>query len=252
MDTIRYSIRPYTLYKLAQVFNTTVDSIMALNPGIVPTNLQIGQVITIRPGEGGRFPLDSARFPATPTETPRNDVISKRLADLTNYLRLLWLQNVKWGRFATQSILGNLPGMDVAVQRFLQNSDDFANALRPFYGEQNAREFSDLLRNHGQIFMDLVRAAGERNMEMAGDLEQRWYDNASRMATFLARMNPEWYEADWNAMLNEHLSLMMTDVDNMIAGNYQEAVNLADTTEYQAIEMADIMAEGINRQFPLS
>lgn len=49
--TIRYTIRPYdTIWMLAQVFNTTVDSIMELNPGIDPQNLQIGQVITLAPG----------------------------------------------------------------------------------------------------------------------------------------------------------------------------------------------------------
>ncbi len=49
--TIQYTIRPYdTIWMLAQVFNTTVDSIMELNPGIEPRNLMIGQVITIRPG----------------------------------------------------------------------------------------------------------------------------------------------------------------------------------------------------------
>ena len=34
-----------TLYKLAITYNTTVEAIMAINPGINPTNLQIGQVI---------------------------------------------------------------------------------------------------------------------------------------------------------------------------------------------------------------
>jgi len=36
-----------TLYLLAIRFNTTVDAIMKLNPGIDPENLQIGQVICI-------------------------------------------------------------------------------------------------------------------------------------------------------------------------------------------------------------
>ncbi|HHX12418.1 MAG TPA: LysM peptidoglycan-binding domain-containing protein, partial [Clostridiales bacterium] len=48
---MQYTIRPYdTIWMLAQVFNTTVESIMDLNPGINPTNLQIGQVISIAPG----------------------------------------------------------------------------------------------------------------------------------------------------------------------------------------------------------
>ena len=49
--TIRYTVRPYdTLWMLAQVFNTTVDSIIELNPGVDPNNLQVGRIITIRPG----------------------------------------------------------------------------------------------------------------------------------------------------------------------------------------------------------
>ena len=43
-----YTIRPGdTLYLLAQRYNTTVEAIQRLNPGINPNNLQIGQVICI-------------------------------------------------------------------------------------------------------------------------------------------------------------------------------------------------------------
>lgn len=43
-----YTIKPGdTLYFLAMRYNTTVEAIMKLNPGIDPENLQIGQVICI-------------------------------------------------------------------------------------------------------------------------------------------------------------------------------------------------------------
>jgi LysM repeat protein len=43
-----YAIRPGdTFFSLARRFGTTVDAIMAANPGVSPTNLQIGQVICI-------------------------------------------------------------------------------------------------------------------------------------------------------------------------------------------------------------
>ena len=51
-NTIRYTIRPYdTIWMLAQVFNTSVDDIMELNPDIDPRNLMIGQVVTLIPGD---------------------------------------------------------------------------------------------------------------------------------------------------------------------------------------------------------
>ena len=47
-----YTIRSGdTLSSLAGRFNTTVDAIIRVNPGIVPTNLQVGQQVCI-PGSG--------------------------------------------------------------------------------------------------------------------------------------------------------------------------------------------------------
>jgi LysM repeat protein len=42
--TIRYG---ETLWHLANVYNTTVNAIMAVNPGINPYNLRIGQIVCI-------------------------------------------------------------------------------------------------------------------------------------------------------------------------------------------------------------
>ncbi len=55
-----------TLYKLAITYNTTVEAIMAINPGINPNNLQIGQRICI-PGTGPTPPRQcpSGSFPYT-------------------------------------------------------------------------------------------------------------------------------------------------------------------------------------------
>lgn len=36
-----------TIYKLAMTYKTTVEAIMAINPGLNPNNLQVGQRICI-------------------------------------------------------------------------------------------------------------------------------------------------------------------------------------------------------------
>jgi peptidoglycan endopeptidase LytF len=54
-----------TLYNLAIRYNTTVEAIMAINPGINPNNLQIGQIICIpgpTPTQPGRCPAGSFEY----------------------------------------------------------------------------------------------------------------------------------------------------------------------------------------------
>ncbi len=51
MGSFTYTVKPGdTIYSIAQKYNTTVDAIMMLNPGLNPYNLQVGQVICV-PGK---------------------------------------------------------------------------------------------------------------------------------------------------------------------------------------------------------
>lgn len=52
-----YTIRPGdSFFSLAQRFNTTVEAIVAANPGVDPDRLQVGQVICLPPGVTGPIP----------------------------------------------------------------------------------------------------------------------------------------------------------------------------------------------------
>lgn len=271
--TIQYTIRPYdTIWMLAQVFNTNVDSIMNLNPGIEPRNLMVGQVLTISPGYQS--------YPSNPNvpgdqdfmnfddmddmddmddddmddddmdDDDMDEDISGSMMDLMNYFRMLWEQHIVWTRMAVIGLVHQLPETDLILQRLLRNATDFSNALAPFYGEEVAREFARLFTEHITIAAEIVRAimAGDNNAVTEAD--RRWRENADQIAAFLASINPYWNEDDWSAMLYEHLDLLSTNIEDMIAQNYQESINGFDQVEMQALEMADMMAEGVAMQFP--
>ncbi|HZJ58168.1 MAG TPA: LysM peptidoglycan-binding domain-containing protein [Clostridia bacterium] len=52
-----YQIRPGdTFFNIAMRFNTTVEALMAANPGVDPNRLMIGQVICLPPGTPGPIP----------------------------------------------------------------------------------------------------------------------------------------------------------------------------------------------------
>lgn len=233
---------------------------MDLNPGIDPRNLMIGQVITIRPGYQS-YPSYSVT-PGTPTNSGEmNDrdrmdgdglehEVDGNMMDLANYFRLLWEQHVEWTRMTVMAMIHQLPETEQITQRLLRNATDFANALAAFYGDEAAEEFERLFTEHIRIAGELVQAAMAGDNNAVTDADRRWHENADQIAALLASMNPYWSEDDWSAMLYEHLELLSSNIENMLAQNYEESINEYDEIEMQALEMADMMAEGIAMQFP--
>ena len=242
---IRYTIRPYdTFWMLAQIFNTTVESIMQLNPGVDPHNLQVGQVINIRPGLGF--------IPSSPMDNDMDDMdeIDMMLPDLLDYFHTLWGQHVMWTRMVILGIIFDLPDLQFTTERLLRNAQDFAEGIRVYYGDEAAQTFENLFRNHITLAADFVTAAKANEEARMDEVWQSWTDNAGRIAEFLSQINPNWSTEDWNAMLMEHLQLLAENTMLLLEQNYQASIDGFDDIYNQAMEMADMMAEGIATQFP--
>jgi len=242
---IRYTIRPYdTFWMLAQIFNTTVESIMQLNPGVDPHNLQVGQVINIRPGLGF--------IPSSPMDNDMDDMdeIDMMLPDLLDYFHTLWGQHIMWTRMVILGIIFDLPDLQYTTERLLRNAQDFAEGIRVYYGDEAAQTFENLFRNHITLAADFVTAAKANEEARMDEVWQSWTDNAGRIAEFLSQINPNWSTEDWNAMLMEHLQLLAENTMLLLEQNYQASIDGFDDIYNQAMEMADMMAEGIATQFP--
>jgi hypothetical protein len=191
-----------------------------------------------------------------PYEYFRNDLspnpmkITKSEVDLMNNIRMLWEQHGAWTRMAINSMVFGLPDEELVTSRLLQNPVDFANALRFFYGEKIASKFSDLLKSHLVIAAQLVKAAKAGNNKSAIEAEKKWYENANEIAAFLNYINPYWSMESWKAMLHEHLALVKAEAVALLIKDYATSIKVYDKIEIQALEMADMMAEGIIQQFP--
>ena len=229
--TFPYIIQPYdTIWSLAHRFNTTAHEIKTLNPWVDLNCLPVGQVICICPGY-------------------RPECISRGELELSNHLRMLWEQHVVWTRLTVTSIAFDLPDVEFVINRLLRNPVDFEIAFRPFYGSQIASKLGVLLKNHLVIAVELIKAAKAGDDKEAADAEKRWYANADAIAALLGSINPYWSEEEWKSMLYEHLSLTKSETVNILNGNYEDGISVYDEIEIQALKMADVMAEGIAKQF---
>lgn len=169
--------------------------------------------------------------------------------ELRNLFRLLWEQHGVWTRSTIVSLVFDLPDTEYVVARLLRNPVDFENVLRPYYGERIAAEFRNLLREHLVLAADLVKAAKAGDNKAAAEAERLWYANADAIAAFLGRINPYWSQEQWRAMMRQHLALVKTEAVEMLTGNYEAGVAVYDQIQLQALGMADVMADGIIRQF---
>ena len=176
--------------------------------------------------------------------------ISQGHFDLSNRTRTLWEQHVFWTRMFINSAVFHSPDLDFVTERLLRNPRDFQVLLEPLYGRQAAAGFATLLTEHLSIAAELVQAAIAGNSAAVADAERRWYQNADQIAAFLAHINPFWSEQEWQRMLHEHLALTEEEAVKVITGDHAASTALLDRIEAQALEMADMMTEGIVKQFP--
>lgn len=176
--------------------------------------------------------------------------ITKSELELSNKIRKLWEQHTVWTRATIVSMVFDLPDVNFVTNRLLQNPDDFGNAFKVYYGDKIGSKLRDLLREHLVIAAQLVKAAKAGDNKAAAEIEKKWYANGDEIAAFLASINPYWSEEDWKRMLRTHLGLVKSEAVNLLTKNYSAEASVYDELETQALEMADMMTQGIIKQFP--
>ena len=166
-------------------------------------------------------------------------------------MRKLWEDHITWTRMVIVSTFADLPDQGPTVQRLLQNQEDIGDAIKPFYGDAAGEQLSALLRDHILIAAKILQAAEDEDAAALEDAIERWYANADDIAEFLNAANPEnWPLEEMRAMMREHLDLTLQEAVTYLNGDYPGSIAFYDQVHIQALEMADMLSEGIIRQFP--
>jgi hypothetical protein len=166
-------------------------------------------------------------------------------------MRKLWEDHITWTRLVIVSLANDLPDSGPTVQRLLQNQDDIGDAIKPFYGDAAGEQLSALLRDHILIAAEILQAAKNDDTTALNDAIARWYANADDIAVFLNSANPKnWPLNEMKAMMREHLDLTLQEAVAYLHGDHAASIAAYDQIHLQALSMADMLSEGVLKQFP--
>ena len=168
-----------------------------------------------------------------------------------NAMRKLWEDHITWTRLFVVSAVAELPDKGPTTQRLLQNQADIGNAVRSFYGDAAGDRLTALLKEHIITASDLVAAAKAGQTAKMEDAKIRWYANADEIAAFLSGANPKnWPQAEMKSMMRAHLDLTTAEVVARLHGDWAADIAAYEKIHEQILNMADMLSEGIVRQFP--
>ncbi|GIP23166.1 glycosyltransferase [Paenibacillus sp. J22TS3] len=176
--------------------------------------------------------------------------LSPKMVQLKVDMQKVWIDHTIWTRSYIVSAVSNRPDQKDVLDRLLRNQQDIGNVIKPYYGEAAGNKLADLLREHILIAAKIVEAAKSGNQENVKKLEADWHRNADDIAKFLSAANPNWQFKELQDMLYTHLQLITEIVLECLKGNWKADIAATDKNEVHMIHLADILTEGIVKQFP--
>lgn len=180
-----------------------------------------------------------------------NDIpLNNSTVNLKMNERKLWIDHVLWTRNFIISDLSSLPDKEVVLQRLLKNQDDIGSSIKPYYGEEAGNKLSKLLKEHISIAGQVVDAAKSNNKADLDKYNKLWYKNADEIAEFLSGANPNWPNSALKDMLYKHLELVTNQAVARLNKNWKSDIQAYDTGEDHMIMFADVLSDGIVKQFP--
>lgn len=179
-----------------------------------------------------------------------SECISTKVINLKLDQRKLWSDHVLWTRNFIISDLAGLEDKDKVLQRLLKNQDDIGASIKEYYGQEAAKKLSELLKEHISIAGQVVDAAKSGTKDELNKYNILWYENADKLAEFLNGLNSNWSKIEIKDMLYKHLQLTTTEVLSRLNKNWDADIVSYDKGEQHMLHFADIISEGIVKQFP--
>ncbi|WP_246070528.1 glycosyltransferase [Paenibacillus kobensis] len=165
-------------------------------------------------------------------------------------MRKLWIDHTGWTWVYIISAIAGLEDQQQVLGRLLRNQVDIGNAIKPYYGEEAGKKLTMLLQEHILLAGKVLEAAKAGNQADLAKYNKEWYRNADDIVRFLSAANPNWNEKQLRDMFYTHLQLITEQVAARLKKDWDADIMAVDRNEDHMIHFADVLSEGIIKQFP--
>ena len=176
--------------------------------------------------------------------------ITSSFIKLKNDSQKLWIEHAWWTRSYIISSIAELEDKGDILTRLLQNQVDIGNLIKPYYGEEAGNKLTALLKEHILKAGEIIEAAKKGDKATVDKLNKEWHQNADKIVAFLVKANPNWSKKELTDMFYRHLKLTTDEVEARLKKEWINDIHFADQNQDHLIKLADILTDGIAKQFP--
>ncbi len=174
-----------------------------------------------------------------------------KVLELNRVMRELWNAHMYWTLITVDAYYNDPKGLSAKLDRLLQNQKDIGAAIVPYYGQAAGDQLAKLLTEHIQLAVPVLKAAKEDNKEDLDKAVKNWYANAKDIGSFLASANPNnWTAEETQGALEMHITHTIAYSVSILKGDYTQSFGGFEEALNHMIYLADVLTEGIVKQFP--
>lgn len=174
-----------------------------------------------------------------------------KVLELNRAMRNLWNAHMYWTLITVDAYYNDPKGLSAKLDRLLQNQKDIGAAIVPYYGQAAGDQLAKLLTEHIQLAVPVLKAAKENDKRTLDKAVKDWYANAKDIGSFLASANPKnWTAKETQGALEMHITHTIAYSVSILKGDYTQSFGGFEEALHHMVYLADILTEGIVKQFP--
>lgn len=200
----------------------------------------------VNPPEAPDMPAPGTPAPGMPDFT---DYFEGEQLELISGLREIWTLLAILLRSLIVSTAAGLRDIPAITDRLTDLSESFSALLGKYFEPQDADRSGELLQEFISTTEALIAAEKNNDDRTASQETENLYNDAGRIASYLASINPYWSREQLEELLTDFIEILLAGLVARLTGNYRRELVIFDDLLTQAVKIADYMAEGMMRKF---